>query len=122
MTDREQEIRECIKRKLIKMTMTPWTWVQPKDQAELLARLAKARDLNVPERERENLCACAHTEIVRMVAQLEGLRGLEQRLRERYHSRCADELAALLQEATRAKAPAQADQDALRQFGRQEGT
>lgn len=43
-----------------------WTWVQPKDQDDLLARLADARDLNVPERERENLCACAYTEIRRL--------------------------------------------------------
>ena len=43
-----------------------WTWVQPKNQDELLARLADARDLNVPERERENLCACACAEIKRL--------------------------------------------------------
>jgi len=34
---------------------------------ELLRRLADARDLNVSERERENLCAAAHTEITRLV-------------------------------------------------------
>ena len=33
-------------------------WMQPKSQDELLARLADACDLNMPERERENLCAC----------------------------------------------------------------
>ncbi|MCR4300849.1 MAG: hypothetical protein NUV51_04500 [Sulfuricaulis sp.] len=43
-----------------------WTWVQPKNQDELLARLVEARDLKVPERERENLCACALTEIRRL--------------------------------------------------------
>lgn len=46
----------------------PWTWHQPKDRAELLQRLAEARDLNVNERERENLCSVAHGEI-QMLAQ-----------------------------------------------------
>ncbi len=48
--------------------MTEWKWKQPQTQAELLARLADARDLAVPERERENLCACAITEINRLIA------------------------------------------------------
>ena len=43
-----------------------WVWVQPRDQNELLRRLADARDLDVAERERENLCACAYTEIKRL--------------------------------------------------------
>ena len=47
----------------------PWVWRQPTNQAELLSRLADARDLDVPERERENLCACAHEEIVRLRGQ-----------------------------------------------------
>lgn len=47
----------------------PWVWRQPTDQADLLARLADARDWDVPERERENLCACAHTEITRLLGQ-----------------------------------------------------
>lgn len=42
------------------------TWIQPKNQQELLLRLADARDLAVSERERENLCACAYTEIKRL--------------------------------------------------------
>lgn len=42
---------------------TAWTWVQPADRAELLTRLANARDFAVPERERENLCSVAHGEI-----------------------------------------------------------
>jgi hypothetical protein len=46
--------------------MTEWQWSQPATQAELLQRLADARDLAVPERERENLCACAHAEIARL--------------------------------------------------------
>ena len=45
---------------------TPWTWVQPKDRNELLQRLEDARDLNVPERERENLCGVAHGEIMKL--------------------------------------------------------
>jgi chromosome segregation ATPase len=49
------------------MAVTPWIWVQPKNRDELLTRLADARDLNLPERERENLCACAHAEIVKLV-------------------------------------------------------
>lgn len=43
-----------------------WTWVQPRTREELLMRLADARDLRVPERERENLCGAAHAEITRM--------------------------------------------------------
>ena len=42
------------------------TWVQPKTQAELMSRLADAVMLKVSERERENLCACALTEIRRL--------------------------------------------------------
>lgn len=45
----------------------PWVWVQPADHQALLERLALARDLAVPERERENLCACASTEIKRLL-------------------------------------------------------
>lgn len=48
------------------MMMNHFTWVQPTSQTELLQRLADARDLAVDERERENLCACAHTEIERL--------------------------------------------------------
>ncbi len=33
---------------------------------ELLKRLADARDLNVPERERENLCSLAHGAITKL--------------------------------------------------------
>ena len=43
-----------------------WTWVQPRTREELLTRLAHARDLDVPARERENLCAAAYTEILGM--------------------------------------------------------
>ena len=43
-----------------------WVWVQPKTKGELLTRLAEARDLSVPERERENLCAVAYTYIRNM--------------------------------------------------------
>ena len=48
----------------------PWVWRQPTNQAELLSRLADARDLDVPERECENLCACAFTEIKHLEADL----------------------------------------------------
>lgn len=57
-------------------TATPWTWVQPKNQAELLTRLADARDLDMTERERENLCACAYTEITRLQREILRLSGL----------------------------------------------
>src|SRR3972149_6026424 len=43
-----------------------WTWVQPRTREELLTRLADARDLDVPAREREKLCAAAYTEILGM--------------------------------------------------------
>ena len=49
----------------------PWVWHQPKDRAELLKRLAEARDMKVHERERENLCSCAFawiTEASRVMA------------------------------------------------------
>jgi hypothetical protein len=48
------------------MPTSQWAWAQPKSQDELLLRLSDARDLNVPERERENLCACAIAEIKRL--------------------------------------------------------
>jgi len=57
------------------MTDQRWTWVQPTSQANLLKRLADARDLDVPAREMENLCACAHDEIVRMRGELDALYG-----------------------------------------------
>ena len=43
--------------------MSEWTWQQPTDRADLVNRLAYARDLAVPDRERENLCGCAYTEL-----------------------------------------------------------
>lgn len=45
----------------------PWTWVQPAGTNALLDRLRIARDEAVPERERENLCSCAMTEITRLL-------------------------------------------------------
>ena len=51
----------------------PWTWVQPPDRAALLQRLADARDLSVPERERENLCGVAHGEILSLAEALQDL-------------------------------------------------
>jgi hypothetical protein len=47
-----------------------WTWKQPKDGQELLSRLADARDLDVPERERENLCGCAYTALRQQACEL----------------------------------------------------
>ena len=37
----------------------PWVWVQPLNPMDLVSRLEEAADLNVHERERENLCSCA---------------------------------------------------------------
>ena len=54
-------------------TQTPWTWVQPPDRAALIQRLADARDLGVPARERENLCGVAHGEISRLAEALQSL-------------------------------------------------
>ena len=55
-------------------SQTPvWMWVQPLDRAALLRRLADARDLDVPSRERENLCAVAHGDISRLAEALQGL-------------------------------------------------
>ena len=59
-----------------------WVWKQPKNQDDLLSRLADARDLNVPERERENLCGCAHTEIEGQRAQIAELGQELQRERD----------------------------------------
>lgn len=41
----------------------PWKWVQP-SRDELLPRLRDAFELNVPARERENLCSVAYSEII----------------------------------------------------------
>ena len=51
----------------------PVTWVQPVGIDALLLRLADARDLAVPERERENLCSVAHGTITKLVEVLQGL-------------------------------------------------
>lgn len=47
---------------------TPWQWVQPPDDAALVARLRDARDLAVPERERENLCGVAAGRIAALLS------------------------------------------------------
>jgi hypothetical protein len=49
-------------------------------QDDLLSRLTNARDMNVPERERENLCACAYTAITRLQAALAEARRVLRRL------------------------------------------
>jgi len=41
----------------------PWTWIQPRGDQELLARLQDGFLLAVHERERENLCSVAHARI-----------------------------------------------------------
>jgi len=61
-------------------TEQKWTWVQPRSREDLLARLLAARDLSVPERERENLCAVAHAEIAGLS---EALRDANRLIRER---------------------------------------
>ena len=53
-----------------------WKWIQPKTRAELLQRLAEARDYAVNERERENLCSCAHLEITQLSAAATALHDL----------------------------------------------
>lgn len=49
-----------------------WAWVQLADYEALVERLAIARDLSVPERERENLCACAHTALKALLVERGG--------------------------------------------------
>ncbi len=53
----------------------PWQWVQPLDDAALVARLIEARDYAVHERERENLCSVAAARIGALRAENERLRG-----------------------------------------------
>lgn len=48
----------------------PWKWVQPQGLDELVKRLEDAADLNVHERERENLCSCAAIAIRELRAKL----------------------------------------------------
>lgn len=55
-----------------------WAWVQPANHADLLDRLRLARDLAVPERERENLCACAATTIKKLLGLLDERENLLQ--------------------------------------------
>ena len=50
-----------------------WAWVQPRDRAALLQRLAEARDFAVPARERENLCSVAHGDISKLAEALQDL-------------------------------------------------
>ena len=55
------------------LTDVSWTWVQPVGIDAILSRLADARDLAVPERERENLCSVAHSTITKLVDVLQAL-------------------------------------------------
>jgi len=56
----------------------PWKWIQPRGTDEILKRLADARDLAVPERERENMCSVAHGEITRLRDQVKALTAVLQ--------------------------------------------
>lgn len=51
--------------------VTPFVWIQPRTDAELLKRLAEARDYNVNERERENLCSAAHDRLKALLTERE---------------------------------------------------
>lgn len=75
-----------------------WTWAQPANTDELLQRLAHARDFAVPERERENLCVCAHTAIKKLQeAEMDRVKPLwEAQLQDAKH--IIDEAETLLQE------------------------
>jgi len=53
-----------------RLAREPWTWIQPRDTDDLVRRLLEASDLAVPERERENLCSCAHAAIKGLQLQL----------------------------------------------------
>ena len=56
----------------------PWRWVQPQTTTELINRLIEARDFNVHERERENLCSVAAAKITEMDDELVSLREREK--------------------------------------------
>lgn len=45
----------------------PWEWVEPANHADLVQRLQEASEYAVPERERENLCACAARAITNLM-------------------------------------------------------
>lgn len=49
----------------------PWRWIQPRTDAELIERLIQAREYNVHERERENLCSVAAERLQQLIATLE---------------------------------------------------
>jgi len=69
---REQKIQQRLDERVARKNRSPhlWTWIQPMDGDELLTRLLDARDLNMPARERENLCGCAYTEIRQLQREL----------------------------------------------------
>ena len=58
----------------------PWQWVQPVDDAALVARLIEARDYAVHERERENLCSVAAIRIDALCAENAELRTVALKL------------------------------------------
>jgi len=75
MSERDIEISRELKEN------QSWTWVPPSDTAALLERLAIARDLDVPARERENLCSVARNEIARLAQRVVALELTNERLR-----------------------------------------
>ena len=46
----------------------PWVWIQPRTDDELIERLIQAREYNVHELERENLCSVAAGRLQRLIA------------------------------------------------------
>ena len=57
--------------------LDPWHWVQPSND-EILPRLRDAFELNVPARERENMCRVAHGEITALRADITRLKAALQ--------------------------------------------
>ena len=62
---------------------TPWKWIQPSGSVEIKQRLLEARDFNVHERERENMCSVAHGHIVYLELELTALREELEAIRAR---------------------------------------
>ena len=49
----------------------PWTWIQPRSDAELIERLKQGAEYAVHERERENLCSVAARRIAELLESLQ---------------------------------------------------
>lgn len=89
----EREERNDIARALPVGLRQPWSWLQPRSLAEILQRLEDARSLNVPARERENMCSVAHGTITRLAVLLGQA---ERNLREDNRVALADAIAEAL--------------------------